>query len=334
MSETGQAARARITTPRRLGGLATVLAAFAIAGGCATGATFSERADARHEWLGQTFASVVDATDKAFGEPRVEDREQIVRAKIGVEASYLQGDGTSWSIPSNFRIPLPALERRANIFVAVVTDSASSDTTNMNSLSNDKNSSLSASYIKRLTDTIDVSATFDVYGGWDIGPKVKLRYERSWDPWMLYTEQQAFWRTEDGWGGSTSINIDYKFADKSSYVRFANSADYYEQLHNADLSSALIYRRNFFGNTAISVEAGVEYNPYPGDPALSNAADPGPDEDNVYGKVRVIGKIWKPWIEWQVLPGYYYRWEQDKPGAWGIDFRLSLIYEALLGGKK
>ena len=50
--------------------------------------------DKRHEWLGRTFASVVDATDKAFGEDRVEDREEIVRAKVGLRVEYKETEDT------------------------------------------------------------------------------------------------------------------------------------------------------------------------------------------------------------------------------------------------
>ena len=58
------------------------------------------------------------------------------------------------------------------------------------------------------------------------------------------------------------------------------------------------------------------------------------DDDNAYARVRMLGRIWRPWIEWEVMPGYYYYWEHDRPGAWGIDVRLSVIFEAFLSGPK
>ena len=175
-----------------------------------------------------------------------------------------------------------------------------------------------------------MAATFDIYGGWDIGPKVKLRYNQRWDPWGLFMEQQVFVRTDDGWGGRTVLNIDYELPDKASFIRLANRADYYEELYDADLKSGLIYRRRFYGNTALSAEAGVEYNAYAGDPETKHADDPDPDDDHAYVRTRVIGKIWRPWIEWELMPGYYYKWEQDDPWRWGIEVRLSLMYESYL----
>jgi len=98
--------------------------------------------DARHEWVGRKFASIVDTADKAFGEPRVEDAEQIVRAKIGLKAKVIQTEETDWSVPSNFRIPLPALARRANVFIDLATDSDASNLSDVNAATEDKKTSL------------------------------------------------------------------------------------------------------------------------------------------------------------------------------------------------
>lgn len=287
--------------------------------------------DAHHQWVGRKFADIVDTVDKAFGEPRIEDREEIVRAKIGLRAKVIQTEETDWSVPSNFRIPLPALERTANIYLDLATDSDAGNLSDVNAVTDDSHSSLTASFIKKITETIDIALTFDVYGGWDIGPKTKFRYNKHWDPWGLFAEQQAFWRTDDGWGGRTTANIDYELPDKASFIRWANRADYYEELFDVDYASSISYRRKFYGNTALSAEVGMEYNPYDGDPEKKHDGTD-PDDDHAYARVRVIGKIWRPWIEWELMPGYYCKWEQDEPWRWGIEARLSLMYESFLGG--
>ena len=361
------------TGTNRLRGLAMLLAVIIIAGGCATGKgtttgttgkgepadkidvrgmemTTGKQvmpagkpeeplkdvitdSDKRHQWLGQKFASVIDAADKAFGEARVEDQQEIVRAKIGVKAEYIEGEGTDWKIPSNFRIPLPALERKANIFIDITSDSDPNDISNVNA-----DSSASLAMLKKLTEDIDVILTFDVYGGFDVGPKVKFRYEHNWNPWNLFAEQQVFWRTDDGWGGRTTANFDYALRDGAAFFRFTNKADYYEELHDVNYSSALMYRRKFYYDTALSVELGAQYNPYSGDPEKKNTytpeTAPGVDDDNAYAKVRVVGKGWKEWIEWEVVPGYFYKWEQADPWRWGVEVRLSVKYEAFLRAPK
>ena len=286
--------------------------------------------DKRHEWLGRTFASVVDATDKAFGEERVEDREKIVRAKIGLRVEYKENEDTKYKVPSNFRIPLPALARAANIFLDFSSEPDSGNVTSSTGITDDEGTSLSATMLKRLTDTFDLGATLSWKSGANIETEVFARYDKNWDPLRFYAEQRAFWRTDDGWGGRTKFNFDYLLPDGASYVRWANEANYYEELYETGYKSGLSYRRKFFWDVALSVEAGVDINPYDGDPKKSHADDPDPDKDHYYGRVRMIGKAWKPWIEWELLPGYYYRHHQDHPGRWGIDARLSVTNHSYL----
>ena len=112
----------------------------------------------------------------------------------------------------------------------------------------------------------------------------------------------------------------------------AAEQNYYEELHDVDFKSGFLYRRRVPKEVALSAETGIEYNPYTGNPEKDNDTDPEHDDDNAYARVRMIGKFWRPWIEWEVMPGFYYYWEHDQPEAWGIDVRLSVIYEAFLSG--
>ena len=363
--------------PARLRALAVLLAVIVVAGGCATGKTkttgkvettgwtesttkteptdkteaadkaetpvkdvllgVGKKVDKSREWLGRTFVSVVDATDKAFGDERVEDREQIVRAKVGLRVEVKETEDTKYKFPTNFRIPLPALERRANIFLDFSADPDSGNVTSATGITNDEGTSLSATMLKRLSDTFDLGATLSWKSGANIGPEVFARYDKNWDPFRFYAEQRAFWRTDDGFGGRTKFNFDYVLPDQASYIRWANEANYYEDLYDVGVKSGLSYRRKFYWDIAMSVEAGIDLNPYDGDPKKShytdNPEDLDPDKDHYYGRVRMIGKL-TPWVEWEVMPGYYYRYEQEDPGRWGIDVRLSFMYESYLRGPK
>jgi len=315
--------------------LSALLALALLAGGCASQRqknVWNTDADAWNAMVGRKFADVVDATDKIFGEPRVEDRELIARAKVGVKAEVRENQDTDWSIPSNFRIPLPSLGRKANVFIDFTSASDVSNLSQISPAAEESGSSLSATVLKRVTETFDLGATLGIHGGPDIGPELFLRYERRRNPWLLFGEERGYWRTDDGWGGRTIVNIDYRLPGNDSFIRFANKADYYEELHDVDFKSGFLYRRRVPGEVALSAETGIEYNPYTGNPEKDNDTDPEHDDDNAYARVRMIGKFWRPWIEWEVMPGFYYYWEHDQPEAWGIDVRLSLIFEAFLSG--
>lgn len=293
--------------------------------------TLLEEVDRARTWAGEKFVDVVDAADKAFGESRVEDRQQIVRAKLGLKAKVKENEDIDWSIPVNLRVPLPAIERRLNIFIDVIADADTGNLSDIRAATDERDASVSATALRRITDTIDFGAALGVHGGPDIGPELFGRYARKWLPWALFGEQRGYWRTDDGWGGRTVLNLDYLLPANRSFIRFGNKAEYYEELHSADLKTGLIYRLLLPRNRALSVEAGIDYNPYDGNPRHDAFTTMEDDDDQAYVRVRAIGRAWRKWIELELLPGYYYRWENKDTSVWGIDVRLSVLYESLLG---
>jgi hypothetical protein len=331
----------------RLSALAVALAAVTLGGGCATGRTVVANGsrtvidtgrtviattDEHQARVSRQLADLVDTVDKAFGESRVEDREQIVRAKLGLKTSSKDGEGTHWSVPINLRLPLPALKRRSNVFLDLSTDTETSEISDLSATLDSKISTLSATILSKITSTVDLGATLGVHGGPDIGPELFVRYEKHWAPWLLFVEQRLYWRTDNGWGGVTGLNLDRRLSGEASFLRFSNKASYYADLHGVDILSGFMYRRLLLLRTVLSAEAGVEYNPYQGDADQDHDADPGPDDDQAYARVRVIGKLWRPWLEWELVPGVYYRWEKEDKLVTGIDVRLSIIYESYLRG--
>jgi hypothetical protein len=304
-----------------------------VTGGCATQGTVLDKVDQTRVWAGQKYVDVVDATDKAFGESRVEDREQIARAKVGVKAKVKENEDTDWSVPANFRVPLPAMERRFNIFLDLTADADTGNLSDVNAATSESDASISATVLRKLSDTFDFGATLGVHGGPDIGPELFVRYEQKWLPWALFGEQRGYWRTDNGWGGRTILNLDYRLADNTSFIRWGNKAEYYEELHNADLKTGLIYRR-LLGDLALSAETGVDYNKYDGDPEEDEFTTMEDDDDQAYIRLRAISRVWRDWIEVELLPGYYYRWEHEDTGVWGIDVRVSILYESYLSGAK
>ena len=80
----------------RVGG-AALLAALA---GCASPRELVRTVDESHAVITRGIRDVVDATDRAFGEPRVEDGERLVRLRLGPSVELRENVGTTWSLPS------------------------------------------------------------------------------------------------------------------------------------------------------------------------------------------------------------------------------------------
>lgn len=324
--------RARLRAVRLFHGAAAVSACLVIASSAqADEPTFLEEVDTARVWAGRKFVDAIDAADMAFGEPRVQDRLEIARAKLGIRAEVRDNMDTTWSIPSNFRIPLPGIERRLKFYIDLT---AATDTHNLDDLgaaADESTATISATLLRKFTDTFDLGATLGVHGGPAIGPELFARYDRKWRPWALFGEQRFYWRTDNGWGGRTTFDVDYALG-ASAFLRWANRAEVYQELHGENLESGLIWRwLPPYGGTAVSLETGVKYNPYHGDPEKAEPTTHNDDPDQTYVQLRMIGKVWRDWIELEVMPGHYYYWQRDEPGVWGVAVRLSLIYESLLG---
>jgi hypothetical protein len=82
------------------------------------------------------------------------------------------------------------------------------------------------------------------------------------------------------------------------------------------------------------VEAGVKYNIFDGDPTEDDSAGGENDGDELFARVRMVGKVWRSWLEWEITPGYGYPWRHEDPGIWRLDLRFTILYEAYLSGPK
>jgi hypothetical protein len=312
---------------------AAALLSLLAAAGCAAPRDMIRRLDEEHAAICRGLADVVDVADRAFGEPRIEDREQIVQAKIGPSVTVRENEGTKLVVPVSLRVPLPALERRANIFLRLdtVADSLKSVSDAASSL--DSNKSLSATVISRVADVADLGVRLDL--DWDDGPTTGVRpfvrWERREDPLRFYVEQQVSWDTDLGLGEKTILNVD-RILDELSFARLFASMETNAEKPGRTYEHALIWRRTVpREDLVLSAELGVRYNTFNGD---SWTATPGAEEDpdEGYLQLRVTGKVFRPWIEYEVMPGVYLPWRHADAWEWGITFALRVVYESFLHG--
>jgi len=310
---------------------AALAGALALLAGCSAPDTILRTLDATHDPLSRGIADAVDRADRVFGEPRVEDRERIVRAKIAAKVKSEEGDGTSLSFPIDIRVPLPALERRFNIFLEYNSsfDDKLGDVTN----DLDSNKSFTGTIMSRAWDVLDTGVKFRFY--WKDGPQVGVipfvRYESPKENFFrFWIEQQVWYKTDKDFGGKSTLQIDHVLSPKS-FIRFGNAAEYYQDLKKADIEHVLTYRAPSFFASMMSADTGVAYNPHDGDPE-GDSTDPDDDGDKAFAQVRFKGIMWRPWCEWEVKPYYHYLWHHDDKSVFGAEARINLLYEAYLRG--
>ena len=310
--------------------LIILMAAVVLTSACVAPRELIRKADEQRKSISRGLADVVDSVDQALGEPRIEDQERIVQLKVGIQPEYWKESEFGLNLPVRFRIPIPAIERRANIYLQVDTTAEASDGLTDVSGEFEDNKSFAAGIISRLSEKVDSGMKLKLF--WDGGPQTSfqpfLRYNEKADPWRYYTEQQVEYETTDIWGGRTGFQID-RIIDKTSFIRMANWIEYREMLNGIDCRTSLIYRRSAWWNAVLSIEIGQSFNPHQG-AAEGGGTDPEKDGDKSSFRVRFAGKTGIYWIEYEIEPGVDYYWHHDDPMDYGIAALVRIIFEDFL----
>jgi hypothetical protein len=305
--------------------------------GCTATRSMLDTWEDRRETLSRGLADLVDATDRAFGESRVSDAEEIVQVRVDVKPVYYHKDGFDLKAPVKVRVPLPAIERKAKFFFEF--DSSADPRSSLSEAREEfvENRSITSGFLYTLDQKIKTGTKVDVY--WrDDSPQVQVRpfarFEIRKDPVRFFLEEQVFWRSDEKFGSKTSFQIDRLICDRS-YFRFAASAEYREIRRGADLWCALIHRRPIGDELAFSSELGASFNLHHGPPDKNykiGDVSPGElDDDKLFSRVQVIGKFPRKWMEYTIEPGLDYYFHHEKPWDYGIVFSLRIIvFEAFL----
>lgn len=316
---------------RPAGALLTVV--FLAAVGCSAPTSLSRQIDKGQAAITRGITDVVDGVDGAFGEPIVTDRERIVQAKIGVAVSERENDGTTVTVPVSLRAPLPALQRRANIFLEVGSIADSLKTTRDAFAALDDNKSITAAVITQIAD--NVHAGVKLYFFWNEGPQVGLRPFLRWQwqraPYRIVLDQQVYERTSEGVGEKTILQLNRVLAG-TSFVRFLSSIEVNNYDEGVAYDEALIYRRLFPRHELVlSAQLGARFNSYPGDPTTKT---PGAihDADEGYFLLQATGKVYRAWLEYELTPAVHAPWNHGDKLEFAITFELRFVYESFLGG--
>lgn len=279
----------------------------------------AEHIDVEYHLFSRQIADLVDRVDQRFGEPRIEDRERKVKLAVGPRAVITEGGGQDLNLRAGARFPLPALERRANIFLDIGGDLESmGDFGTVDFSGAETNYSAAASIIARRLRPFSFGTVASAFWGdgvqWFIRPF--MRFERRRDPWRCFFEQRVFYHTEKRVGERSGGYVD-RILTTSSYLRFAASAEAHQELQGFDLAEALMYRRSFIHDSGLSFEAGSEF------PTADTAAG------ESYLQVRWRGRVWRDWLEYEIRPRVGFPWDRGEK-VYSVLLELKIIFEDYL----
>ena len=280
--------------------------------------------DETHALLGRTIADTVDRIDAVFGEPRVEDRQRKVRIELGLGVKAKEGGEYRVRTKFKARIPLPALERKANVFLDFGGGSRSrADSLDPALEEYDRKYLTSLEFLSLKKWPLSYGVRLRTR--WDDGPqagiKPFLRWEDQKDPWRFYINQEVYYKTDDKFGEITSGHVDY-ILNQVAFFRLFSSGEIIFEDSGVYMDHALLLRQSLKTYGALSYEVGMSYN----------TSDIGKDR-KTYAQVRLRKRVWRPWLELDLKPRVSVEWD-DKEADFSLFCGFTVIFEEFLPRKK
>lgn len=291
--------------------------------------TAVERIDKAHAEQANTFGEFFQRVDRLFGETYVEDRDRKTQVRAGGETT-INDDGRSTSTALTFalRVPLPALERRFNIFLEVGEDinelGAASDP---DFVAARKRFALSAALLARRRKEVEAGLKLNVF--WDDGSFASIypfvRFERLRPPLRYFLEQRVVWDSENAWRSRTDVDVD-RALGAGMFARLRNRVDYVLGDPGMQAAHGLILRQLAFAKNGFSYELWLEYNSAGDDPTTLD------DDTLAYAQVRWRGRIWRSWVEYELRPAYTWVLGSDRKAFFTFFVSLTVLWDSFIGG--
>lgn len=288
-----------------------------------------ETIDGAHEGQAQLIGLFFEKIDRVFGEQYVEDRERKVQVRAGLETTFNNhGTSTDTKVKLILRVPLPAMKRRFNVFLDIG-DAVEQlgDVSSPNFSASENAFSIAAGLVRRIRDDVELGLKLKLFrqSGSLFSLSPFLRYEKYAGPMRYLFQQQVIWESDNTWSTLTDFDVDRRFGSLI-FLRLRNRVEYSFEDPGASVAHALVTRRSLFENNGLSFELWLEYNTATDDPGVIE------DDTIVYGQLRLRGRIWRRWLEYELRPIYTFPIDTDRKSFFGFFVSLAIVWDTYLGG--
>ncbi|MHB8835305.1 MAG: hypothetical protein ACYC9Y_06320 [Candidatus Methylomirabilia bacterium] len=285
--------------------------------------------DDAHEDSARFIGLFFEKIDRVFGEQYVEDRDRKIQVRLGLETTFNDnGESTDTRGRIGLRVPLPALKRRFNVFVDLGGDvNELGDVSSPNFSESEKIVSIAAGVLRRFGDNLEAGLKLKLFrqSGAFFSLYPFLRFEHEYPEMRYFFEQQVIWESDNTWSTLTDFDVDRRFRS-GLLLRLRNRIDYSLEEPGASIAHGLIVRRSVLEKNGISLELWLEYNTAKDDPETIA------DDTIVYAQLRLRGRIWRNWLQYELRPIYTFPIATDRKSFFGFFVSLTVIWDSFLGG--
>lgn len=285
--------------------------------------------DDAHEDSSRFIGLFFEKIDRVFGEQYVEDRDRKIQVRAGLETTFNDnGESTDTRLRIGLRVPLPALKRRFNLFVDLGGDANElGDVSSPNFSESEKVVSIAAGVLRRFGDDFEAGLKLKLFrqSGAFFSLYPFVRFERQPGRMRYFFEQQIIWESDDTWSTLTDLDVDHRF--RSGFLlRLRNRVDFSFEEPGVSIAHGLVMRRSVFEKNGVSLELWLEYNTARNDPESIA------DDTITYAQLRLRGRIWRNWLEYELRPIYTFPLGTDRGSFFGFFVSLTVLWDSYLGG--
>lgn len=291
--------------------------------------TIVERIDKSHAEQADYFGHLVGAVDRLFGEQYVQDRDRKIQVRAGGETTF-NDDGASTDTALTFalRFPLPAMERRLNLFLEVgedINELGAASKPDFDAAR--RRFAIGAALLARPRKELEAGLKATLFWEDDSFASVYpfLRFERTRAPMRYFFEQRVVWESDNSWRARTDVDIDRSLGAKM-FLRLRNRADYVLEDPGAQIAHGLILRQFAFARSGLSYEFWLEYD------SAGDEETTLDDDTLAYAQVRWRGRIWRNWLEYELRPAYTWVLGSDRDPFFSFFVSLTVLWDSFIGG--
>ncbi len=285
--------------------------------------------DDAHEDSARFIGLFFEKVDRVFGEQYVEDRDRKIQVRAGLETTFNDnGDSIDTRARIGLRVPLPALKRRFNVFVDIGGDANELGAVSSPNFSeSEKIVSIAAGFLRRFGDNLEAGLKLKLFrsSGAFFSLYPFVRFEHQYDKMRYFFEQQLIWESDNSWSTLTDFDVDRRFRS-GLLLRLRNRIDWSFEDPGASIAHGLIVRRNVKEKNGVSLEFWVEYN------TAKNDLETIADDTITYAQLRLRGRIWRNWLEYELRPIYTVPIGADRNSFFSFFVSLTVLWDSYLGG--
>jgi len=290
-----------------------------------------EQIDETHAEQANAFGEFFEKVDRIFGEEYVQDRDRKIQVRAGAKTTFnADGDSTDTALTFALRVPLPALQRRANLFFEI-----GEDISELGSASNPsfdqarRRLTVAASLLARRRAEWETGLKLNLF--WDAGSFASIypfvRFERLRAPLRYFVEQRLIYESENLWSSRTDFEID-RTVGSGMFLRHRTRADHVFGEPGVHLAHGAILRQTVFSKSGLSYELWLEYDTATDDPATFS------DDTIAYAQLRWRGRVWRNWLEYEVNPAYTVVIDSERKPFYSVFVSLTVLWDSYLGGSE